>query len=151
VNSVPPHSSKTNTYPQVGRAPIGSALRFDVLARCNFACYYCGVPAARGVVRLQIDHVVPISLGGTNDLWNLVAACQPCNAGKGPGCPSAELVRQVRDDHYFHVSVRQTFDLVQCRDCGLPFNIDGEDYTDQCERCNAIMCHGYDVGCGRTA
>lgn len=31
----------------------------------------------------SIDHVVPLALGGTNDLTNLVLACLPCNIKKG--------------------------------------------------------------------
>lgn len=30
-----------------------------------------------------IDHVVPLSKGGTNDMENLALACEPCNSRKG--------------------------------------------------------------------
>jgi 5-methylcytosine-specific restriction endonuclease McrA len=30
-----------------------------------------------------IDHVVPLALGGTNELSNLALAHGPCNSGKG--------------------------------------------------------------------
>lgn len=33
--------------------------------------------------RLEVDHVVPISKGGTNDLDNLQTLCEPCNQAKG--------------------------------------------------------------------
>lgn len=39
-------------------------------------CSYCG--GAGGT----IDHIVPIAKGGTNDWWNLTAACKSCNSGK---------------------------------------------------------------------
>ena len=32
--------------------------------------------------RLEVDHVVPVCKGGTNDPSNLVAACFRCNRGK---------------------------------------------------------------------
>lgn len=32
---------------------------------------------------LVVDHVHPVAEGGTNDILNLITACQPCNAGKG--------------------------------------------------------------------
>jgi hypothetical protein len=62
------------------RRPIPVSVRFAVLERCGFACSYCGARPP-GVV-LTIDHVVPVSKGGTNDESNLVAACWECNAGK---------------------------------------------------------------------
>lgn len=34
-------------------------------------------------VVLEVDHVTPISAGGTNDVLNLVTACFDCNRGKG--------------------------------------------------------------------
>jgi 5-methylcytosine-specific restriction endonuclease McrA len=39
-------------------------------------CAYCGGPAT------EIDHVIPISLGGTGERDNLVPACRKCNAAK---------------------------------------------------------------------
>ena len=32
--------------------------------------------------KITVDHVVPVSLGGSNDPANLVAACSDCNSGK---------------------------------------------------------------------
>ncbi len=70
-------SSTTTTK----RKPIGKKLRFDVFKRDGFSCQYCGaVPPS---VLLQVDHIVPVKLGGENDVDNLVTACQPCNIGKG--------------------------------------------------------------------
>jgi 5-methylcytosine-specific restriction endonuclease McrA len=34
-------------------------------------------------VPLEVDHIVPLYKGGTNDDSNLVAACHDCNQGKG--------------------------------------------------------------------
>lgn len=45
-------------------------------------CAYCGVQLSqerRGDNALQIDHVHPRHLGGTNDVDNLVPACRRCN------------------------------------------------------------------------
>lgn len=41
------------------------------------ACYLCGGPAD------TIDHVIPLSRGGTNDIDNLRPACYDCNVSKG--------------------------------------------------------------------
>ncbi len=40
-------------------------------------CYYCKVNKAT-----SIDHVIPISRGGSNYIHNLVPACIPCNSRK---------------------------------------------------------------------
>jgi len=40
-------------------------------------CAYCGAPSK------HIDHVIPISRGGTHSIGNLVGACAPCNLVKG--------------------------------------------------------------------
>jgi hypothetical protein len=54
--------------------------RFLVLNRDGFTCRYCGAKAPN--VELQVDHIVT-SRGGSDDMENLITACQPCNAGKG--------------------------------------------------------------------
>ena len=62
------------------RKTMSQRLRFEILKRDGFRCRYCGVtPQARV---LRVDHVVPVSKGGTNDPLNLVTACDPCNSGK---------------------------------------------------------------------
>lgn len=63
------------------RIPIPQLIRFRVLKRCGFACAYCGRRAPD--VQLQIDHIRPVSKGGTNDESNLTSACWDCNIGKG--------------------------------------------------------------------
>lgn len=42
----------------------------------------CGTMATDPGVTLQVDHVIPADLGGTDDLDNLATLCQPCNRGK---------------------------------------------------------------------
>lgn len=43
-------------------------------------CHYCGKPC----MYLEIDHQLPIELGGTNAVENLWPACRSCNRAKGP-------------------------------------------------------------------
>lgn len=43
-------------------------------------CYYCIKKIAWG--KHHIDHVIPLSRGGSNDISNLVIACQKCNLTK---------------------------------------------------------------------
>jgi hypothetical protein len=61
------------------RSQLTRSKRFAILKRDNYTCHYChrtGVP-------LEVDHVVPLYKGGTNDESNLVAACHDCNHSKG--------------------------------------------------------------------
>ncbi|MFC1713629.1 HNH endonuclease [Candidatus Poribacteria bacterium] len=62
------------------RKPIPKKLRFEVFKRDSFTCQYCGRKAPD--IILQIDHIEPVSKGGTNDILNLIASCKDCNAGK---------------------------------------------------------------------
>lgn len=62
------------------RKALGKRLRFSVFARDNFTCRYCGRQSDS--VELQVDHLIPVCKGGTNDESNLVTACVPCNQGK---------------------------------------------------------------------
>lgn len=67
--------------PSNPRVAIPKRLRMEVFKRDKFTCQYCG--ATPPAVVLQIDHVTPVSKGGTNDEVNLVTACEACNLGKG--------------------------------------------------------------------
>lgn len=71
------------------RKPLGRKARFAALAASGFRCRYCGASADEA--RLEVDHVVPVSRGGTNDLGNLVAACSRCNGGKSAGEARREI------------------------------------------------------------
>lgn len=75
---------------------VSKRLRYEVLRRDNHACRYCGRTAPE--VELTVDHVVPVSLGGSDDPKNLVAACRDCNGGKTSSNPDAPLVESVGDD-----------------------------------------------------
>ena len=55
-------------------------MRFEVLKRDGFQCRYCGARAPD--VMLEVDHIDPVSLGGSDDFLNLTTACQDCNRGK---------------------------------------------------------------------
>jgi len=62
------------------RKQIKKSIRFDVLKRDSFKCQYCGATAPD--VLLHIDHITPVSKGGTNDITNLITSCAACNLGK---------------------------------------------------------------------
>ena len=49
----------------------------DLCVRHGHRCAYCGAQK-----RLERDHVVPLSRGGTNSIDNILPACRSCNARK---------------------------------------------------------------------
>jgi hypothetical protein len=61
------------------RSQLTRAKRFEILKRDNYTCHYCH----RTGIALEVEHVVALYNGGTNDDKNLVAACHDCNQGKG--------------------------------------------------------------------
>jgi 5-methylcytosine-specific restriction endonuclease McrA len=62
------------------RISISKQLRFEVFKRDKFTCQYCGRSAPD--VILNVDHIIPVSQGGTNDIMNLITSCFDCNNGK---------------------------------------------------------------------
>ena len=62
------------------RKNLSKSVRFEVFKRDNFKCQYCGKSAPDVV--LEVDHIIPVSKGGDNDISNLITACFDCNRGK---------------------------------------------------------------------
>jgi len=59
------------------------AKRFVVTAKdmrrlLSQPCYQCG-----SMVQLSIDHVIPLSRGGSHGIGNLATLCRKCNSSKG--------------------------------------------------------------------
>ncbi len=74
--------------PAFSRA-IPPALRNEILERNGFTCQRCGAgpgdpdpitPSRKA--RLQIDHIRPLTQGGTNDPDNLRVLCTACNQAR---------------------------------------------------------------------
>lgn len=49
----------------------------NVLEEFNHECAYCGATGS-----LTVDHIIPLSCGGLNEIQNLVPACGSCNRSK---------------------------------------------------------------------
>lgn len=60
------------------RGDIPLELRREVFAYDNWMCVYC-----QSKRRLEIDHITPISKGGTDERGNLQTLCRTCNRRKG--------------------------------------------------------------------
>lgn len=68
------------------QARLLSALQRDT-------CWLCGEginPIAKRSTRATVDHVIPLSKGGNNSIWNLAAAHYRCNIERKNNPPPAE-------------------------------------------------------------
>jgi len=92
--------------PGFGRG-MSPQLRTMILERNGFTCQMCGAgagdpdpfdPARK--VRFHIDHIVPVSQGGTDDPLNLRVVCSACNAGRSnvetPSETARNLIARIR-------------------------------------------------------
>jgi hypothetical protein len=61
------------------RKAISVRQRFFVFRGDRFKCRMCGASG----VPLEVDHIVPVSRGGSNARDNLQTLCADCNRGKG--------------------------------------------------------------------
>lgn len=64
------------------RIPFDAQSRATVWDMTGGACWYCDIQT-NPFRDFTIDHVIPVSKGGTDDLANLVPCCKSCNSKKG--------------------------------------------------------------------
>lgn len=80
-----PRNSNTNAAApgtaQDDNNSISSNKRQEVLARDNYRCQNCGENDGKfNNTNLEVHHIVPRSLGGTNSKSNLATLCSECHA-----------------------------------------------------------------------
>ena len=76
------YRSKLKAERQKTRSYLKPSLRFKILHRDKYRCQACGASAASGA-DLHVDHILPVSKGGTNEESNLRVLCSECNIGRG--------------------------------------------------------------------
>ena len=67
------HRRKSSGY-------ISGSIRYQVLSRAKSRCELCGIPNDQKA--LEVDHIIPRNMGGSDDINNLQALCYSCNAMK---------------------------------------------------------------------
>lgn len=75
--------SKNNhkNIPRKERDNITSSIRLEVLKRDNYSCQICGNNKENGAI-LHVDHIIPVSKGGIDEMSNLRTLCRNCNLSK---------------------------------------------------------------------
>ena len=73
-----PEPDYSNRQGNRNRAPMSRTKVIAVMKKSDSRCVYCASDED-----LQIDHILPHSRGGTNDLNNLQMLCRKCNLSKG--------------------------------------------------------------------
>ena len=59
---------------------VRGSIRYQVLKTAGGRCELCG--ASSRDIQIDVDHIIPRSKGGTNEIDNLQALCRTCNAQK---------------------------------------------------------------------
>jgi 5-methylcytosine-specific restriction endonuclease McrA len=108
--------SKTANIRQVRGIVIRKYIKIDrryCFERQKGVCFFCGKPLKMGT--LSIDHYLPRTAGGTDDVFNLVASCKACNSVKLDQIPEDLEFRQIQwfiqgyDDH--HILAKSSLDI----------------------------------------
>jgi 5-methylcytosine-specific restriction endonuclease McrA len=97
-NAANPHKKATIRQKRRARH-VGGTLTAEqwawLVKRCG-GCLCCG----RSDVKLTPDHVIPLSRGGPNDLWNIQPLCASCNSRKNTATTdyrSQELLIEIQE------------------------------------------------------
>lgn len=81
-------------YNQWRKTPACKRWRRKQWARQAGLCFYCTVDLRD--IKVNIEHVIPRSKGGTNDKKNLVLACSSCNKDKGSSKPDDTIITEAK-------------------------------------------------------
>lgn len=77
-----PPDDTWGAYSVKKRRSISKGKRFNVFKRDGYKCAICGKTPKEDGVKLEVDHIYPVSKGGGNDMDNLQTLCYDCNRGK---------------------------------------------------------------------
>jgi 5-methylcytosine-specific restriction endonuclease McrA len=77
---LPIKTKDSNLMSKTPRINIPDSVRKYVLQRDNYQCQSCGNTKAE--TKLNIDHIIPLATGGSNDISNLQTLCSRCNQQK---------------------------------------------------------------------
>ena len=80
---------------RVRRGSIPKKMRNEIFQRDSFICQFC--QEKFDATELTIDHLVPLALGGLDEMTNYVTCCRGCN-GRKADMPLDEFAREMNID-----------------------------------------------------
>lgn len=66
-----------------GRKSIKEKTKRKIFSKTGMRCARCGFPLYYNSPKSTIDHIVPLSRGGVNNITNFIGLCEKCNTKKG--------------------------------------------------------------------
>jgi 5-methylcytosine-specific restriction endonuclease McrA len=60
---------------------LSTARRVQIYQRDHKKCYICDIPLL--INQIELDHIIPVVLGGSSDPSNIACSCRSCNRSKG--------------------------------------------------------------------
>jgi len=76
------------------RRPIPGWVRRALLRMQRHTCQICGQSSDHS--KIEVDHIIPVALGGSNDFSNLQLLCLPCNRRKAAKLLSSNQAQKRR-------------------------------------------------------
>ncbi len=70
---------------------VSVKIRKAVFERAKNRCEYCLLPQSNATLGFHLEHIFPLSHGGTSDFDNLAWACSDCNQFKGTNVASIDF------------------------------------------------------------
>jgi hypothetical protein len=80
----------------VNRKTIPIQLEASVRLSADYRCGYCLTPQWLLPLELEIEHLIPLTLGGSNEAENLWLSCRSCNSFKATKTSGFDPVSQRR-------------------------------------------------------
>ena len=73
---------------------ISQRLKKQVFARAEYRCEYCLSPLSHSVQPYDVEHIIPLSKNGINELDNLACSCGGCNGHKYNKTHALDLISE---------------------------------------------------------
>ena len=108
----------------MAKTVVTDKVKKQVYARDGYRCVTCkaqvrqlGSIKRRGELPASVDHIVPISSGGSHNATNLQTMCLPCNELKANKTHAEwlELYAAIRRTREYHDWRRRYFDFIEAR------------------------------------
>ena len=103
---------------QAKRYSFTAEERKEILRYSNGRCAHCGKELSAYSYDYSVEHIIPISRGGTNDRENLIALCFDCNQDKSNNVVNPADYYKYADKEFLE-KVIEKYKLYQQKTCWL--------------------------------